>query len=1212
MTLGDNNFSKRKVALAATFILAFAACGPVVGCSGDDTEQTGTEDTGTPPAETSTDTGTPPVDTGTPPTDTGTDTGMMMDAPDTPTATPTFTPAPGTFSTPQTVTIASTTPGAKIYYTIDGTPPNVSSPEYTAPISITKTTTLKAIAKAPGYLNSEVQTGTYTIETIAGTVEAVVFAPPAGTYNNDQSVALTSTTPAATICYTLDGSVPTCTATATTATCTGASATYSASAPISVTATDRKVTAIACKAGMTNSASTSATYTLTAASAVFSHASSTYDAAISLTATLATVGGSVRYTTDGTNPDCTSIGTPFPAFGGLAISTNTTFKAITCKTGYNPSAMQTLDFRFRATAPTLTPASGERNNETTVTMTAPGTGTIICWTATASATPGCTSAATPACTGSTQYNAASPPKFDADATIRAVACSPTNVESTVSSSALDFKVAPLTFTPPTGTDYNAALPANIQVKTATINTAGDAAADNVKIHYTVDGTTPTCATAVPAAVPAPTCDATGCWVNVPKASFVAGATINAIACKTGYDSASGSSNYPDPLGLGAPQIFTATPATPVLAPPGTYFNDIILDLRPAGGDPADVTICYTSSTNLTLPDPDCAATGGTCTSGTTYNPASKPVVTQSGTRVKARACKAGTAKSGLSTADYDLAVTAVTLTPNGQNFPGYTDVPYGTAVAFGNALGNDPSTAPFNATTGVTFRYFASETPAVPNCTSGTEGTSFAITSANANWINIIACKPGYTASAVRTTLNGYRGVVGNPVFNPMPTASQITNVPTVDITSPSASAPGFKICYTTDNTAPGCNAAGICTCSGVGCVVNTAANGVDVTLPTTGQTLRAMACATGLPNSGTTVATYGFRGSQPTFTPPTSAWAAATAYTTGQLVLNGGSTWRALRNNTGVTPVAGADWALVTSQSVVVDLDATDTAGGKTLNSTLCYTTNGAAPAFIRTDAANHCTPTVATAANTVCTTGTATTPPAAMTVPAFSTTTTITATTCRFGFTDTTRGMTYQFAPNYGTVNGANNSNDFNATEELFSTTSGAKGYVTWDATYVYLGWEGAEVQNTTSNYFHAYFAGTATVTATPESGFGAETLPFADGDFHFRARVDGIDTGLRQWNGTGWANTGAATCHLGVACGNPIWVQTGGTGATSFVKVRILRSTLGLSAVDAKSKVVGAVWNGTANVSFPGGGAVMGRYIEMNMGSALPQNTAAFVKP
>lgn len=77
-------------------------------------------------------------------------------------STPTFSPAGGTYTTAQTVTISCATSGATIYYTTDGTTPSASSTVYNAAITINETTTLKAIAIKDD-TSSNVATATYTI-----------------------------------------------------------------------------------------------------------------------------------------------------------------------------------------------------------------------------------------------------------------------------------------------------------------------------------------------------------------------------------------------------------------------------------------------------------------------------------------------------------------------------------------------------------------------------------------------------------------------------------------------------------------------------------------------------------------------------------------------------------------------------------------------------------------------------------------------------------------------------------------------------------------------------------------------------------------------------------------------------------------------------------------------------------------------------------------
>ena len=78
-------------------------------------------------------------------------------------ATPTFSPAPGNYSSTQNVTLADSTAGASIYYTTNGTTPTTGSTLYSSPIAVSSTTTIEAIATASGYTNSALATGTYTI-----------------------------------------------------------------------------------------------------------------------------------------------------------------------------------------------------------------------------------------------------------------------------------------------------------------------------------------------------------------------------------------------------------------------------------------------------------------------------------------------------------------------------------------------------------------------------------------------------------------------------------------------------------------------------------------------------------------------------------------------------------------------------------------------------------------------------------------------------------------------------------------------------------------------------------------------------------------------------------------------------------------------------------------------------------------------------------------
>jgi len=78
-------------------------------------------------------------------------------------ATPVFSPAGGTFSSVQTVTITDATVGASVYYTTNGTPPTTSSSLYRGPITVSSSETLQAIASASGYSTSTIASATFSI-----------------------------------------------------------------------------------------------------------------------------------------------------------------------------------------------------------------------------------------------------------------------------------------------------------------------------------------------------------------------------------------------------------------------------------------------------------------------------------------------------------------------------------------------------------------------------------------------------------------------------------------------------------------------------------------------------------------------------------------------------------------------------------------------------------------------------------------------------------------------------------------------------------------------------------------------------------------------------------------------------------------------------------------------------------------------------------------
>ena len=88
-------------------------------------------------------------------------------------AKPTINPGGGSFLTSQEVSISCTTEGATIYYTLNGNDPTTSSTQYTAPFTLTATTTVKAFAVKTGYNPSGIAIAEFTKVSAMSVDEAI-------------------------------------------------------------------------------------------------------------------------------------------------------------------------------------------------------------------------------------------------------------------------------------------------------------------------------------------------------------------------------------------------------------------------------------------------------------------------------------------------------------------------------------------------------------------------------------------------------------------------------------------------------------------------------------------------------------------------------------------------------------------------------------------------------------------------------------------------------------------------------------------------------------------------------------------------------------------------------------------------------------------------------------------------------------------------------
>jgi len=318
-----------------------------------------------------------------------------------------------TFTSTGSVTLTATglPTNGFIYYTTNGTNPNSGSTVYSSAITFgcqgnacPLTEDIRAIASAPGYLDSTVTNCSYTVNGAPpGTVSNPTFSPPAEKSDNDIPVSITSD-PGATICYTTGGQTPACDNTTSPATCLPGSNTflgtgaqilvtgggtlpnYAITSPSGADQGQVTINAIACATGKTSSQQEAATYTLQAAtptmaspaggSALKYDATGTgFDPTIVTDTVSSTTNVQLWYTVGAppaTPPTCITGAGPIPATGGGSsgligsaggtggigsFNTNTTFQTIACKQGYLPSAVTPISYTVQLNPPTFSPTT---------------------------------------------------------------------------------------------------------------------------------------------------------------------------------------------------------------------------------------------------------------------------------------------------------------------------------------------------------------------------------------------------------------------------------------------------------------------------------------------------------------------------------------------------------------------------------------------------------------------------------------------------------------------------------------------------------------------------------------------------------------------------------------------------------------------------------------------------------------------------------------
>ncbi len=185
-------------------------------------------------------------------------------------------------------------------------------------------------------------------------VPTPIFSLTGGTYNADQSLAVTNTTNGVTIYYTLDGSTP-----------TRGSLLYSSPIVITGHGTTKTIKAFAVKSGYIDSSIASATFIINynaVAQPTFFPIAGSYVTTQNVIISSSTTGVTIRYTTDGTNPTC-AIGTLYTA--SVSIASSATIKAIACKNGMLDSSVNIASYTIEKLNLV---SSNPSNNQTDVSV----------------------------------------------------------------------------------------------------------------------------------------------------------------------------------------------------------------------------------------------------------------------------------------------------------------------------------------------------------------------------------------------------------------------------------------------------------------------------------------------------------------------------------------------------------------------------------------------------------------------------------------------------------------------------------------------------------------------------------------------------------------------------------------------------------------------------------------------------------------------------
>ena len=672
--------------------------------------------------------------------------------------TPTFSPAAGSYTGTQSVTISYATSGATCYYTLTagttGTTPTTSSTKYTSAISVTATSVLEALCTYSGDTNSAVATAKYTIT--APVVATPTFSPSAGAYVGTQSVTINDTTSGATIYYTTNGTTP-----------TSSSTKYTAAISVS---TSETIEAIAELSGDTNSAVASAAYTITVPTPTFSPVAGSYTGTQSVTISDATSGATIYYTTNGSTP--TSSSTKYTA--AISVSTSETIKAIAELSGDTNSAVASAAYTITVPTPTFSPGAGTYTSSQSVTISDATSGATCYYTLTAG-----TTGTTPT-TSSTKYTSAI--SVTATSVLEALCTFTGDTNSAVATA--QYTITPTVATP----TFSPVAGAYVGTQSVTINDATSGAT----IYYTTDGSTPTSSsTKYTAAISVSTSKtikaiaelsgdtnsavaSAAYTITVPTPTFSPGAgTYTSSQSVTISDVTSGATCYYT-LTAGTTGTTPTTSSTKYTSAISVTATSVLEALCTFTGDTnsavatAQYTITqpsaptptfspaagnYATAQNVIISDSDSAATVYYTTDGTTPTTSSSeyvsgsPIYVGSNQTLKAIAVDPAYANSPVATAVYTIQAATPTFSPVAGSYVGtqtvtISDATSGNAKIYYTTNGTTPTTS--------STKY------------------STAITVSSSETIKAIATANGYSTSPVGTAAYTITSVPATPTFSPV------------------------------------------------------------------------------------------------------------------------------------------------------------------------------------------------------------------------------------------------------------------------------------------------------------------------------------------------------------------------------------------------------------------------------------------------------------